>query len=203
MLDALTWALTFGVAALVFWQPAVPAPAAVYYNYSRVTLGLRLAPPAWVFPFIWFLLYALITADIVVFAERRRVAADHHDVYEASFVLWLINLALNKAWQPLFTAVFSSPSRGGFIGLFVLAALVFGTALAILCVEAAHVPWWASVFLLGPYVLWTFFATLLAFAIALFGVPSEAVSGGSVESPPSRTTATSSTGRFNFGLPKK
>jgi tryptophan-rich sensory protein len=158
MLDATTWALTFGVAALVYWQPN-GAPNSS--QYGRVTSGLRFAPPTWVFPVVWFILYGLITAAIVVFAERRRVAHEHHSAYETVFVLWLVNLALNKAWGYLYSFLFIMPTRLGYALLTVLAFAVFGTALAILIVQARYVPWWSSVFLLGPYVLWTFFATLL------------------------------------------
>lgn len=167
MIDVQLWALSFGVAAFVFFQFSSTSRR-VQRTYTA--LKVSASPPQWLFGIVWPLLYTLITINIVLFASRDDNYTLYPTTYDAVFWLWIANLLINKAWGAAFSWAFSVPSSGKFWALFVGTLLVLGTAVAVLVLEALTAePWWSVTFFIGPYVLWTAFASVLMarFAIAV------------------------------------
>lgn len=167
MIDLALWTLTFGVAAFVFLQFSSTSRK-VQRTYTELRVGG--SPPSWLFGVVWPLLYTLITINIVLFASRVDNFTIYPATYDAVFWLWVVNLLLNKAWGVAFNWAFIEPSTGKFWALFGATLLVAGTAIAVLILEALSAePWWSIVFFVGPYVLWTSFASVLMarFAIAV------------------------------------
>ena len=46
IMNAQTWALTFGIGAFVFWQPATTLPA-IQETYKQRSKNVSIAPPSW------------------------------------------------------------------------------------------------------------------------------------------------------------
>lgn len=163
-MDAQTWALTFGIAALVMLQPGGMTDRRVREVYMQRAASLCCAPPVWLFGVVWQVLYILLTANLVLFANNNTIQAACGNTYIAVFVIALVHLALAKIWLVYFNRMFAR--KGASLGgLVLMTSLVFGTALALLiteatCPESADI-WWAIAFFLGPYALWTFYATIL------------------------------------------
>lgn len=173
MIDPATWALTFAVVALVYFQfaPTLPEVQAAYRTFRSRVWG---APPPAAFGVIWTLLFALMATNIVLYARVAATAADEPELYDTAFGLWIANLALVKAWAPLFNAAFLRPSRSQFWLLVAIAALVAATSVALIVVEAlSDTRWWLPV-LLGPYALWAAYATTLMVRFALLNLDAPA-----------------------------
>jgi tryptophan-rich sensory protein len=123
-----------------------------------------LAPPTWIFPVVWTILYALIVAASILYA--RTVEDDlappvlHiglvvvSTVYAAVFSLMLVNLAFNLYWT---TAFFRKRSP-------VLAAVVCFVVLATSIAIAVLFGMYASWLIFGLYVAYPIWS---AFAFAL------------------------------------
>lgn len=170
MIDPNIWVLSFGVAAFVFLQFASTSRTAKA-NYTA--LRGCLSPPQWLFGIVWPVLFVLISTNIILFALRLENYTNSPITYDCVFAVWIANLLLNKFWGVLFNWVFAKPSSGKMFALFVATFLVAGSAIAVLILEAfTDEPWWSIAFLVGPYVAWTTFATvLMSTFIASAGVP--------------------------------
>lgn len=176
-MNAQVWALTFGIAALVFWQPGGGTTDEVQALYRSRSRYVCCAPPQWLFGIVWALLYGLLTANLVIFANNAVIQSTFNNNYLAAFVLALVNLALAKLWLLLFNRTFTQKGAS-FAFLVIMTFLVFATALALLIVQATCGDesveiWWVIAFFLGPYVLWTFYATLLMAQFACCRAPDE------------------------------
>lgn len=170
MIDPNIWALTFGVAAFVFLQFASTSRRAkANYNALRGCLS----PPQWLFGIVWPVLFVLMSINIILFALRVENYTNSPLTYDWVFALWIANLLLNKIWGVLFNWAFAVPSSAKMFTLFVATLLVAGSAIAVLILEAfTDEPWWSIAFLVGLYVVWTTFATvLMSTFIASAGVP--------------------------------
>ena len=122
--------------------------------YGTVTKP-PLAPPAWVFPVAWSILYILM--GIAAFLVWKSNAAPQ----EKKKALWLygIQLAVNFLWPILFFnfhAFFAA-----FVWLVILLILVAITMVAFGKITKA------AAWLLVPYVLWLFFAAYLNIGVYL------------------------------------
>lgn len=112
-----------------------------------------LAPPGWLFPVAWVILYALmgISAYLIARAEHPQSAA--------ALKLYWVQLAVNFLWSPVF---FRFRSLGGAAAVIVVLLLM---------VIAMTVWFWrirrAAGLLNIPYVLWTAYATYLTIGILL------------------------------------
>ena len=109
-------------------------------------------PPGWVFGPVWTALYAMMAVAAWLVWKRGGFAAQRR-----ALVLFLIQLALNAIWSPLF---FGLHSPGAACAEIVLLWL------AILATLAAFRP--ASrtaTLLLVPYLAWVSFAAVLNFAL--------------------------------------
>lgn len=174
-MDKITWALTFGIAALVFWQPATTSML-TQGVYAARRERLCCSPSPLVFGIVWPILYLLITANLVLFANDTEIETEENSIYIAVFVVALVNLALNKTWVIYYNFAFPN-FKSSLWGLVAYTALVFLTALALLILEAvvADDLWWSVAFFLGPYVLWTLYATVLMGQFAAAKPPEEII----------------------------
>lgn len=172
-MDRETWALTFGIAALVFWQPATTS-LRTQLAYARRRKTLCCSPSPVVFGLVWPVLYLLITINLILFANDQEIQSENNDIYVAVFVMALINLFFNKTWAIFYNIVFPDPNAS-LVGLTVYTFLVFATALTVLILEAlvAEDLWWSVAFLFGPYVLWTAYATVLMAQFACGKIPDD------------------------------
>ena len=117
------------------WYPALAKPA--------------WAPPAWLFGPVWTLLYTAMAVAAWGVWQRRG--------WSPPLALWLVQLALNAAWTPIF---FGLQKPGWAFAEIVALWLAIATTL----MAFAKVARW-SAWLLAPYLTWVTFATALNFAI--------------------------------------
>lgn len=117
-----------------------------------------LAKPAWTppdaaFPIAWSLLYALMALALWRLWDR----VPPSPAQRRAILLFLVQLALNAAWSPVFFGL-----RAPFAGLLVILALVAALAAAL---RAAFAVDRLAGALLVPYLLWVCYATALNGAI--------------------------------------
>ncbi|MBQ7306669.1 MAG: tryptophan-rich sensory protein [Clostridia bacterium] len=109
------------------------------------------APPSWVFPVAWTILYAAMSVSLWLMI-RKDVPS------RATIVLYVVQLAVNLAWPFVF---FTLQAFGlAFWWLLLLLALVIW--LMVRAFRTGPVAAW----LLVPYAAWTAFAAVLSFAVA-------------------------------------
>jgi len=111
-----------------------------------------LSPPAWVFPIVWTILYALMGIS----AARVRLSAASPE-RNKSINLFLIQLVVNFFWTLIF---FNAQAYGfAFLWLLLLWALVLAMILQFRRVDPLAAK------LQAPYLLWLTFAAYLNFAV--------------------------------------
>jgi tryptophan-rich sensory protein len=118
--------------------------------YSTLTKPV-LNPPAWIFGPVWIALYFLMGISLWLVWKSNSI-----DKKRAMW-LFVIQLALNAIWSPIF---FGAHSIGNALAIIVLlwAAIV----LTILIFTKISKP---AAWLLVPYILWVSFACYLNYAI--------------------------------------
>lgn len=143
----------------------IAVPLAVGFFSSMLSGDIRasyeamqmppLSPPGWLFGIVWPILYVLMgIAIFLVFLSAGDMRRKR-----ASVVLFIVQLALNFAWSPVFFA-------GGLLWV----ALAVIVAMDVLMVVTIGVFWGinrAAAFLMLPYFVWIFFATYLNMAFAM------------------------------------
>lgn len=107
------------------------------------------APPGWIFGPVWTLLYLLMA--IAAWGVWRRQG------WGLALGLWLVQLALNAAWTPIFFGLHQPGWACAEI-----AALWVAIALTVWAFAKAR--GWAA-WLMAPYLAWVTFATVLNFVI--------------------------------------
>ncbi|HLZ79083.1 MAG TPA: TspO/MBR family protein [Sphingomonas sp.] len=105
-------------------------------------------PPAWVFPVVWTLLYILIGLALAMVLAAR--GADGRWI---GITLFVLQLALNLAWSPVFFAVHKAGAAFAIILLMILLTVVTILAFARIRPRAAA--------LMLPYLAWICFAAWL------------------------------------------
>jgi len=115
------------------------------------------SPPAWVFGPAWTVLYILMAVAAWMVWRRGGWRAQR-----GALGLYLVQLALNALWTPLFFGL-QNP------GLAFAEIVLLWLALAATLVAFFRVDRWAGC-LLVPYLLWVSFAAALNFAIWRLGV---------------------------------
>ena len=111
------------------------------------------APPNWVFPVVWTLLYFLMALAL----WRVAVPAERDATAWGALLAFGVQLVLNVLWSFAFFAG-QNPAAGFGTILFLLAAIVW-TMVRFVRVERA------AAILLVPYLLWVSYAALLNAAI--------------------------------------
>ncbi|MBQ3348574.1 tryptophan-rich sensory protein [Candidatus Saccharibacteria bacterium] len=118
-----------------------------------------LAPPAWLFPVVWTILYIMMgVASYLIYRVRANKVVEKR-LKVAELVLFYVQLVLNFAWTLIF---FNADAK----------YFAFGWLIAMWCVIVTiMVMCWrncrAAMWLLLPYLLWCTFAAYLNIAIAV------------------------------------
>lgn len=123
-----------------------------YANYWFDQLRLPpFMPPDWAFPIAWTALYILMGVAVA------QVIARDAPGRRAALATFVVQLALNLAWSPVFFGMHRIKA-----GLVIIVALVIAVTITIaLFWRLRHM---ASLLLL-PYLVWLLFATFLNYAI--------------------------------------
>lgn len=106
-----------------------------------------LAPPSWVFPVVWVILYALMgAASYQVYSEKS-------DLRRGALVLYAVQLAVNFLWTLVFF-------RFRAIGAAAAILILLNVILVLTTVQFWKIRKSAG-WLMLPYLLWTLFASYL------------------------------------------
>lgn len=132
-------------------------------------------PPGWLFGVAWTILYAMMGFAIAIVASARSAP-----FRAAAVVAFIVQLALNLAWSPVFFGMHQVSLALGLILLILAAALVttflFGRVRAL------------AAWLMVPYLAWLCFASILNYQFDQLNPDAETlqVSGAQqrVEAPP-------------------
>jgi len=112
-------------------------------------------PPAWIFGPVWTLLYMLMAVAAWLVWKRNG--------WQRPLWLYLVQLALNAAWTPVF---FGANQIGwAFVEIIALWAAILVTMLAFLRVSKA------AGWMLVPYLAWVSFAAFLNFSLWRLNAP--------------------------------
>ena len=119
-----------------------------------------LAPPAWLFPVAWTILYVLMgVASYLIYAKYRDGKKTEKPIAKAALIVYGVQLLLNFIWTPLFFT-------GGlyWVAFAVLMLMwVAEIALLILTFKISRPAFWCLI----PYLIWTTFAAYLNIGIAV------------------------------------
>lgn len=108
-----------------------------------------ITPPDWVFGPAWTILYIMMSISVFLVWNK---GLDHPKV-KLAICIFLIQLALNAAWTPMFFGFhLILPALIDIVLLFI--------AILITMLAFKGISFWASMLLL-PYLLWVGFATIL------------------------------------------
>jgi len=110
-----------------------------------------LNPPGWIFGPVWVILYLLMGISFWLIQKS--------DSKEKKKAIWLflVQLALNAIWSPVF---FGGQSIGGALAIIVLLWAAIVLTILVFTKISKTAAW-----LLVPYILWVSFAAYLNFAI--------------------------------------
>ena len=119
-----------------------------------------LAPPAWLFPVAWTILYILMGfASYLIYRQYETSKKAGQMVAKSALALYVVQLILNFAWTPIFF------NLGQFwLALVVLLAMWLVEILILAKARKISRP---AFYCLIPYLLWTTFAAYLNISIAL------------------------------------
>lgn len=133
-----------GVAGSFFTISEIP-------TWYSTLIKPALNPPAWIFGPVWVTLYAIMGISLWL------VWKSNSSEKKRAIWLFVVQLALNAIWSPIF---FGAHSIGNALAVIILlwAAIV----LTILIFKKISKP---AAWLLVPYILWVSFATYLNYAI--------------------------------------
>ncbi len=111
------------------------------------------SPPGWVFPVVWGILYLLMgVASYIVYSK----GIEKTDV-KVALIFYVIQLVFNFFWSIIF---FRFQARGfAYIWIIALLALVILTTVKFF--KVSKVAGWLMV----PYILWVFFASILNYSV--------------------------------------
>lgn len=115
-----------------------------------------LAPPSWVFPVVWTILYVLMGVSSALIYENKDGAVEDK---KRAFRLYALNLAVNFLWSIIFF------NMGAFFAAFLwLMLLIF---VVVRMVGAFYKIKPIAAYLQIPYVIWCCFASYLTASIWL------------------------------------
>ena len=115
-----------------------------------------LAPPSWLFPVVWTILYILMGISSGMIYEVKDADPDER---RKAFWLYGINLAVNFAWSIIFFNL--QAFFGAFIWLLLLIFIIVKMMTSFLKIKPL------AAYLQIPYVVWCCFATYLTASIWL------------------------------------
>ncbi len=143
-------ALCVGVGLLGGWvtYPQIPT---WYAALAKPTW----TPPNWAFPVVWNILYVTMGASLWLLWDR----APDGPATRRAIRLFLVQLALNAAWSPVFFALHQTR-----VALAIIVALALAIAATIAAAWHAMRP---AAWLLVPYLAWVLYAASLNAGIVM------------------------------------
>ena len=162
-----------GLAAFNYAQFGHAPVSQVWYNKQRPAW----APPGWVFPLAWFLLYAMTTVAGYYFLHM--VPSDSWQL-TAGFTLYTIHMVANKLWSVFFWPSNDGSKRGPLIALLILVLIMLPTGLAFLIVAGIdNFPLYqVPVALFSVYMAWLVYATFLNAYWVMHKIPTTTTTNG-------------------------
>ena len=150
------WALVTVPALLLLGMLSAKLSNSGYGNqwFDRLSKPAMM-PPAWVFPFAWSILYIVIGLALAMILNARGARGRG-----VAVALFLVQLALNLAWSPVFFAMHRIMLAFGLI----LAILLWASATTLLFWKIRS----AAGMLMLPYLAWLLLAAVLNWQIHLF-----------------------------------
>lgn len=140
--------VTIGVASAALTKDSM-------WVYSQLNTP-PLAPPSWLFPMVWTILFILMgVSSAMLYTKRER----NPDAAKKGLLYYGVSLVLNFSWSIVFFNL-----QAAFFALLVLIALLYCIVRTIL--EYRKV-WPAAAYLQIPYALWVLFAGYLNVGIWL------------------------------------
>jgi tryptophan-rich sensory protein len=125
-------------------------------------------PPGWAFPVAWTILYILLGLSLAMILNARGAKGRG-----LAIGIFLVQLALNYSWSPLFFAAHKVATA-----LLVIVAMIILTAIAaFLFARIRRTAAW----LLIPYLAWLCFAAALNFEIGRLNPDAERLAPGAGE----------------------
>lgn len=122
-------------------------------------------PPGWAFGVAWTILYILMGVALAIILHARRARGR-----SAAITWFVVQLALNLAWSPLFFGAHRVEAALWLAGTLVILA-------ALTTMRFARIRLSAGLLML-PYVAWLIFAVLLTFEIHRLNPDAEALAPG-------------------------
>lgn len=149
----LRWAVfTVPLVLLLGFASGRAVPAGDSNGWYVALVKPALTPPGWVFPVAWTLLYILLGFAVAIVLHARGARSRG-----AAVGLFVVQLALNLAWTPLFFGAHKVGAATAVIVVMLVAAiattLVFGRIRTL------------AAWLMVPYLVWITFAGVLTFEI--------------------------------------
>lgn len=119
-----------------------------------------LAPPAWLFPVAWTILYILMgVASYLIWHVGFKGKKNDKSTAKYVLILYGVQLALNFAWTPVFFNM-----EQYWIALAILAVMWILEIIILVKIRKLSMPaFWCLI----PYLLWTTFAAYLNISIAI------------------------------------
>lgn len=126
----------------------------------------EIMPPGWVFGLTWTLLYILMGLALAVILHARRAKGRG-----LAIAIFIVQLAMNLAWSPLFFTLHEVQAAFWLIVALVVLAAITAILFARIRTSAG--------LLMLPYVAWLVFAALLNFQIGQLNPDAETLAPGS------------------------
>lgn len=118
-----------------------------------------LAPPAWLFPVAWTILYILMGVACYLIYRLEPKTKDEQKLQKAELIVYFLQLFFNFMWTLIF---FALGARWFALGWLIAMWLMILT-LILMCGKNCKAAAWCLV----PYILWCTFATYLNVMIAV------------------------------------
>ena len=122
--------------------------------YPKISSQTPLAPPGWVFPVVWVILYALMG-----FGAARVWEAPPGRYRSAGLNLYVVQLVINFFWS----LIFFQAGNYGFALVWLLLLLVMASAMALAFGNADPLAGRLQI----PYLIWLLFAAYLNYVVWL------------------------------------
>lgn len=166
----LRWAIvTVPLVVLLGFASASIAPAGSANAWYAALTKPDLTPPDWVFPVAWTLLYVLMGLAIAVIIHARGAR-----LRSAAILLFVLQLALNLCWSPIFFGLHRLMLAFDVI----VAMLALGIATTVVFGRVRGSAAWLMV----PYLVWISFAGVLNWRLVELNPNAEGVVPSAVSS---------------------
>lgn len=166
-MSLLRWALvTVPLVLLLGFVAGRSVPAGDRNGWYVALIKPPLTPPGWAFPLAWSLLYILMGVALAVVINARGARARG-----VAIVLFVVQLAFNLAWTPVFFGLHRIGFALGILVIVLVAAIATTVAFGRVRPAAA--------WLMLPYLVWVSFAGMLNLGIMRLNPNAETLVPGS------------------------